>query len=125
MRGADDPVDLICFFVVCVITQFFLGIKDDEDAARYADGKSGNINECVWLVSEELSDGDGDIIFDHAPSKIRESSVMPYVKDTAGRDKVQSIVVEGASFVGRVDFIPVLMLRPGWILLPVKFGIRR
>jgi|TARA_B100002003_G_C13882407_1_gene430675 hypothetical protein len=63
-----DPIDLICILMKSIKTKFILDPEQDQDTAGHADRQSGNIDERVYFVAEEVSDSDFEIVENHVQS---------------------------------------------------------
>ena len=65
-RIGSDAVNLTGMLMEPVITQFILHPKQDQDAGRHADGKTGNIDQGISLVTYDISKSGLEIVSEHS-----------------------------------------------------------
>jgi hypothetical protein len=64
LANIDDSKDAIRLFMNGIEIQFIADVKQNQHAARHADGKSSHIDERVGFVLPNVSCGDFEIVFE-------------------------------------------------------------
>ena len=59
-------IDPISFCVKAIEAEFVLNVEQDKDAARHPDGQTGDVDEGINLLSEQIADGDGEVVAQHS-----------------------------------------------------------
>jgi hypothetical protein len=60
-----------------VVTELIANVKENKNATRHADGESGDVDERIAFVAQQISNSDDEIVFEHGDSSY-QLSVFSY-----------------------------------------------